>query len=194
MSDTFNIPELTYKRTARRHLPHILSASSITTAKMAFALRSLLLLCGISGLLTGVWCETVEVPCCPTGWVRLRDRCFVYRDDADLNYLDAEAACNGLGGNLATVRDSVENALILQLVKDANAGSFDHTWFGLHDGFQESKFVRIDGVKSKFFFWGQDQPDNFSGNEDCAEIYPPGQWNDENCADEQHYLCSIDLW
>ncbi|XP_077425248.1 galactose-specific lectin nattectin-like [Vanacampus margaritifer] len=163
---------------------------------MAFALGSLLLLCGISGLMTGVLCdESVTVPCCPTGWVRLRDRCFTYRGEADLNFLQAEASCNSLGGNLATIQDPVENALVMQLVRDNNGGDLEDTWIGLHDAIEEGKFVRIDGVKSKFFDWSPDQPDDFLGEEDCAEIFSAlGNWNDDECTDTQHYLCSMDLW
>ncbi|XP_019746316.1 galactose-specific lectin nattectin-like [Hippocampus comes] len=162
---------------------------------MAFALRSLLLLCGISGLLTGVWSdETVTVPCCPDGWVRLQDRCFIYINNP-LSFSAAEAACQNAGGNLASIRDSVENALCYQLVLDANNNAIVDTWIGLNDGVEEGRFVRNDGSVSKFLnFRGPIQPDNFMGNEDCAEIDTEGQWNDETCSDTQDYLCSINLW
>ncbi|XP_051912965.1 alpha-N-acetylgalactosamine-specific lectin-like isoform X2 [Hippocampus zosterae] len=162
---------------------------------MAFALRSLLLLCGISALLTGVLSdETVTVPCCPSGWIRLQDRCFIYIN-TPRTFSAAEAACQTAGGNLASIRDSVENALCFQLVRDANANTVTDTWIGLNDALQEGKFVRNDGSVSKFFdFRGPTQPDNFMGNEDCVEIDFTGQWNDETCTDTQDYLCSINLW
>ncbi|XP_049608624.1 galactose-specific lectin nattectin [Syngnathus scovelli] len=157
------------------------------------ALRALLLLCGISGLLTGAFSVNVTVPECPAGWVRLEDRCFIYRDNA-LNFTTAEGMCNNAGGTLATISNSVENALAFQLVRDANNGSVVDTWIGLHDGITEGKFVRTDGSKSKFFDFRANQPDNFAGNEDCVEIDNEGQWNDETCTDRQDFLCSINLW
>ncbi|XP_037102269.1 galactose-specific lectin nattectin-like [Syngnathus acus] len=157
------------------------------------ALRALLLLCGISGLVTGVFSVNVTVPECPDGWVRLENRCFIYRDNP-LAYTAAEAMCNSAGGTLASISDSVENALAFQLVRDANSGSVVDTWIGVHDGITEGKFIRIDGSKSKFFDFRAGQPDDFGGDEDCVEIDDEGQWNDETCTDTQDFLCSINLW
>ncbi|XP_057686125.1 galactose-specific lectin nattectin-like [Corythoichthys intestinalis] len=162
---------------------------------MAFALRVLLLLCGISGLFTGVWSvATVPIPCCPTGWTRFMDRCFVFQNTR-LNFTDAVEACNNMNGSfLAPVRNSVEDALLFQLIRNGNGGAVRDTWIGFHDAIKEGTFVSIDGEKSKFQNFRTGQPDNFLDGEDCAEIDDEGNWNDDGCADQNTYLCAKDLW
>ncbi|XP_061663742.1 galactose-specific lectin nattectin-like [Syngnathoides biaculeatus] len=160
---------------------------------MAFALHSLLFLCGLSTLLTGVYSlDTVPIPCCPDGWVRFRDRCFIYRDTS-LEYSDAEDACNLLNGNLACIRNAEENALVFQLIRDANNGSIIDTWIGLNDGIEEGRFVCVDGINSKFLNFRDGQPDDFEDDEDCAEIDDDGLWNDDMCTDDQPFICAINL-
>ncbi|XP_061636033.1 galactose-specific lectin nattectin-like [Phyllopteryx taeniolatus] len=161
---------------------------------MAFALRSLLLFCGISALLTGVWSvANVSIPGCPTGWDRLNDRCFIYRTTS-LSFAAAEEACNNAGGNLATIRNAVEDALAFQLIRNANSGLIVDSWIGHHDGIEEGDFILVDGVDSKFEnFREPNQPDNFL-NEDCVEIDDEGDWNDDSCTDTQPFLCAINLW
>ncbi|XP_077369793.1 type-2 ice-structuring protein-like [Festucalex cinctus] len=194
MSDTFNIPELTYKRTARRHLPHILSASSITTPKMAFALRSLLLLCGISGLLTGVWSSdvTVKVPCCSEGWTRLNDRCF-YVVDQLRDFQDAEDTCEALGGNLASILSAVEHAVVLALV-DAEVGDDQIAWIGYNDRAVSGTYVWTDGSSTAgnpvFFETGGTTPEDCTVTNDGTDTE---FWDDEDCTSTVPFVCVDDV-
>ncbi|XP_077463564.1 C-type mannose receptor 2-like [Stigmatopora argus] len=161
---------------------------------MAFAPRVLLLLCGISGLFSAVLCvATVPVPCCPPGWVRWRDTCYIFQD-TEVNYTQAVEACNNLtGAYLAPIHDSVEDALARQLIFNS-LGSMGQTWIGRHDGLTEGDFVLIDGEKSKFENFQTGQPDDFLSAEDCVEINQFGLWNDDGCGDNNYYLCAKDLW
>lgn len=45
-------------------------------------------------------------------------------------------------------------------------------------------------------FWGKDQPNSFDGrNQDCVEFWRrstrAGNWNDEACNVDEHYLCEM---
>ncbi|XP_077580727.1 lectin BRA-3-like [Stigmatopora nigra] len=162
---------------------------------MAFAPRVLLLLCGISGLFSAVHgvLDTVPVPCCPDGWVRWRNTCYIFQS-TQLNYTDAAVACNGMmGAYLAPIHDSVENALAEELIRQQFSGQIRDTWIGRNDGLTEGDFVLINGDKSKFENFRTNQPDNFQ-DEDCAEIDNEGDWNDDDCADLNYYLCAKPLW
>ncbi|XP_061758843.1 galactose-specific lectin nattectin-like [Nerophis ophidion] len=159
---------------------------------MAVALRVFFLLCG---LMTGGLCAApaISAPACPAGWTRLDCRCFIYQA-TEVSFAAAEEECQNIGGNLASIRNSLENALAYQLVRDANAGSIPDTWIGLFDSVEEENFLWVDGSKSSFRFFRSDQPDDFQGGEDCVEIHRVEErWNDDGCTDLNPFVCSMDL-
>ncbi|XP_061907920.1 galactose-specific lectin nattectin-like [Entelurus aequoreus] len=160
---------------------------------MAVALRVFFLLCS---LMTGGLCAAppIEAPACPTGWTRLDCRCFIFQA-GPATFAEAEAACQAIDGNLASLRNSLENALAYQLVKDANSGAIPDTWIGLFDSVDEGNFFWVDGSKSSFRNFRSGQPDDFEGAEDCVEIHRVEErWNDDGCGDSRAYLCSLDLY
>nr|XP_057940060.1 C-type lectin mannose-binding isoform-like [Doryrhamphus excisus] len=102
---------------------------------MAFALRVFFLLCGISGMLTGVWAWPLMKDngvCCPEGWTQVNDRCYILQTD-HRNFSDAESICNIIGGNLASIRDDVENFVVFAV---ARLGQSVPAWIGLHNAFE----------------------------------------------------------
>ncbi|XP_049608614.1 snaclec rhodocetin subunit delta [Syngnathus scovelli] len=164
------------------------------------ALRSLLLLCGISGLLTGVWSSggVVKVPCCPKHWVRLNDRCFRIVQE-DRTFDDAELACQAIGGNLASILSSVEHAVILALV-DMELGASQTAWIGFNDQATEATFVWTDGSPSPLppagfrAFEDVDAPN--SAAEDCVVTNTGTDtlfWNDVDCTSTVPYVCVTDV-
>ncbi|XP_061664180.1 galactose-specific lectin nattectin-like [Syngnathoides biaculeatus] len=179
--------KLPYKRPARFRLQHILLASSIRTAKMAFTLRSVFLLCGISGLLTAVWAGK-DGNYCPKDWSQLDDHCYIFINQ-ERSFIDAEQICLLRGGNLASILDAKENALVLELIRDA-LGEIQDTWVGLHDGPSEGTFIWTDGSPAEISGFTTPQPDDFGGNEDCVEISRDTEaWNDETCTDLNFFVC-----
>nr|XP_061812425.1 galactose-specific lectin nattectin-like [Nerophis lumbriciformis] len=98
---------------------------------MALALRSLFLLCGLNGLLTGVGSfpsKMFKDVSCPEGWTQLDCRCYIYQSEAR-EFADAEAVCGILGGNLISIGSDLENAIAQELSEDG--GSV--VWIGYHD-------------------------------------------------------------
>jgi hypothetical protein len=39
--------------------------------------------------------------------------------------------------------------------------------------------------------WSNGEPNNVSTNEDCAEIYATGRWNDEACTATRGFICEV---
>ncbi|XP_061758185.1 struthiocalcin-2-like isoform X2 [Nerophis ophidion] len=156
---------------------------------MAFAPRAFFLLCGIIGL-TGVWSLPVheeEDGCCPKGWTQLDKRCFIYKEEAR-SFLDAESICNLLGGNLVSILSSLENVVVLEVIK-LTADPVPDTWIGLHQALETENFLWTDG--SEFGF------DNFAQTlsaGDCAEIESDDElWDLDDCTDENPYVCARDI-
>ncbi|XP_061833298.1 snaclec alboaggregin-A subunit beta'-like [Nerophis lumbriciformis] len=156
---------------------------------MAFTLRVLFLLCGISGLFTGVLSNDSKKKdsCCPEGWTRLDDHCYVVKDDPR-TFADAEEVCQLLHGNLASVTSAVKNAVVYQLVLEENLSS---AWIGYHDALQNSDFLWTDGSDPDAFV-------NFAGGSptdsgDCVIITTDGEWSDVDCETTEAYACITDV-
>ncbi|XP_049608608.1 galactose-specific lectin nattectin [Syngnathus scovelli] len=158
--------------------------SSIRSAEMGFALRSVFLLCG---LLAGVLAFP-EVTYCPKGWTQLDDSCFMFVPQRR-TFVDAEHVCILKGGNLASVLDAKEHALVVELIREQFDPILD-TWIGLSDAIQEGTFLWTDGSPLDFTAYGTTQPDNFEGTEDCVEISDDNElWNDDGCTDMNYFVC-----
>ncbi|XP_077424029.1 galactose-specific lectin nattectin-like [Vanacampus margaritifer] len=161
---------------------------------MAFALRSLFLLCGISGLLTGVWSNRVihyKDNGCPRGWTRLDCKCYIYEDE-QRTYADAESICNILGGNLASIHSDLENAFVVELIK-ANSDTGEG-WIGLHDAIEDGDYIWTDGSDEDFLNFDTTNSEPNSNTGDCVEVdLMDGLWQTADCTDENEYLCIRDL-
>nr|XP_057907855.1 galactose-specific lectin nattectin-like [Doryrhamphus excisus] len=154
---------------------------------MAFSLHVLVLLCGLSGLLTGAWAwpSRNRALCCPKGWDQFNDRCYIYQDEAR-TFADAERICNILGGNLASISDELENAVVYHLVEEAGA---NQAWIGLSDAIENDEYFWTDGVKFVFENFASGEP----GADECVAIEAAGgEWVGESCDTEEPYVCVAD--
>ncbi|XP_077580952.1 galactose-specific lectin nattectin-like [Stigmatopora nigra] len=150
---------------------------------MAITLRSFLILCGILGFLTG----TVKT-CCPKGWTQLDDRCFIYQDE-EREFADAEAVCQILGGNLASVHSAFEYVAVLALIKErSEPNSNRDVWLGLHEAIELEAYQWTDGSPFDFNAFNSDD-----GNGSCVEIdYSDLSWDNADCDDTMRYVCARD--
>ncbi|XP_061682922.1 galactose-specific lectin nattectin-like [Syngnathoides biaculeatus] len=159
---------------------------------MRFGLLSLLLLCGISELLTGAWSRpTKEVQVhnsCPKGWTQLDCNCYLYQDEGR-TFADAESVCNILGGNLVSIHSALENSFVLELIRQSSKK--DKTWIGLHDAIEDNDFIWTDGSDVDFLRFDDHEP---NGSGPCVQIDERnGFWEDAYCADELSYVCIRDV-
>ncbi|KAL6098608.1 layn [Pungitius sinensis] len=123
-----------------------------------------------------------------------------------LNFVEAELACRRDGGQLLSVESASEQKIIEQLITELRTTDGDF-WIGLrrNHGDEESssdcssQYYWLDGSKSTFRKWHQDEPS--CGYEVCVVMYhqpsaPPGlgglymfQWNDDNCETKNNFIC-----
>lgn len=49
-----------------------------------------------------------------------------------------------------------------------------------------------DGSAVDYVNWGDNEPNNFHGSEDCVElVVGNGKWNDVNCYSKRNWICKI---
>ncbi|XP_061908280.1 lithostathine-1-alpha-like [Entelurus aequoreus] len=151
---------------------------------MAFSLRVLFLLCGISGALTAALPVSKKEVCCPDGWTQKDEHCYIYKEEKR-TFADAERICNLIGGNLASIRTPVENAVVYQLVVK---GGGDEAWIGLHDAVKSQNYLWTDGTPFVFANFAS----GGSGSDECVVIETTGNdglWKGEPCTDDEPYVC-----
>jgi hypothetical protein len=100
----------------------------------------------------------------------------------------ARAACLQWGGALARIDSAEQDQLLGEHM------SLD-SWLGANDLGIEGEIVWQDGTSLTFTNWGEAQPDDFLGNEDCVEKLARNQtWNDAPCGNANAYFCQRPLY
>lgn len=98
---------------------------------------------------------------------------------------DARDICSNAGYQLASIRDSGEQAYIDGLLQSGNLFAQYSLWIGINDQSSEGTFVWEDGWSGGYEYWGLNEPNNENGNEDCGQINWPvdvdAEWNDALC-------------
>lgn len=93
-------------------------------------------------------------------------------------YDDARLACQAIGLDLAVPGSAGENTFLLGLLP---SGWTDSSWFGLNDLALEGTFRTVAGALPTYSRWAGGEPNNYNGNEDCAQMTSAG-WNDLDCS------------
>uniref|UniRef100_A0A3P9DNL5 C-type lectin domain-containing protein n=1 Tax=Maylandia zebra TaxID=106582 RepID=A0A3P9DNL5_9CICH len=139
------------------------------------------------------WNDHCEVtPSCPAGWTRFGGRCFIFNSSMK-TWTDAECSCQTLGGNLASYHSTAEYTFIRELTRTA-AGSYLTAWVGGNDRENETVWKWSDGSQFDFTNWGNGEPDNSGGGQDCMEINFNGRdyVNDQRCNSQRGFVCVRD--
>nr|XP_024662267.1 type-2 ice-structuring protein [Maylandia zebra] len=131
-------------------------------------------------------------PSCPAGWTRFGGRCFIFNSSMK-TWTDAECSCQTLGGNLASYHSTAEYTFIRELTRTA-AGSYLTAWVGGNDRENETVWKWSDGSQFDFTNWGNGEPDNSGGGQDCMEINFNGRdyVNDQRCNSQRGFVCVRD--
>ncbi|MEZ4469980.1 MAG: lectin-like protein [bacterium] len=95
-----------------------------------------------------------------------------------LNWANAQAACQAIGGNLVTLESAEEFALFDALTL---------YWLGLSDQAEEGTFVWASGSDAAYRAFLAGEPNN-DGNQDCVQVYQGG-WDDLQCGNSRAYIC-----
>lgn len=96
---------------------------------------------------------------------------------ANGRWSEAESTAQVLGGHLATVDDAAENAWVLSTFYLPHPGPFA-LWIGFNDATNEGVFEWVGGAPTAYTNWDANEPNNFNGVEDFAQMGSLGKWND----------------
>uniref|UniRef100_A0A3B5LIR9 C-type lectin domain-containing protein n=1 Tax=Xiphophorus couchianus TaxID=32473 RepID=A0A3B5LIR9_9TELE len=117
---------------------------------------------------------------CPAGWRKFQYSCY-FPSTTKKTWTLSREDCHSKGADLAIVTINLKFLL-------------KNVWIGLTDGGVEGQWKWVDGTPLTLTFWAQGQPNSHQGrNQDCVEVWlrtkGDGDWNDENCSVEQHWIC-----
>ncbi|MBF0337229.1 MAG: VCBS repeat-containing protein [Nitrospirae bacterium] len=119
------------------------------------------------------------------------------RIDTQMTWADAKANCEKLGGYLATITSTDENKFLIDNLFSVTPND-KFCWLGATDAESEGTWKWVTNEKLEFTNWDSYQPDNYQGNENCLEYWPPKtqwnsgtewKWNDSDCSNSKVSLC-----
>ncbi len=101
-------------------------------------------------------------------------------------WVEATNDCAAVGAHLVSITSQTEQDFVQSMPHPSG-------WIGGFQGPQEGPFNWVTSEPFDFEAFGDGQPDDFNGVEDCVEIRRDGTWNDLPCDDRRPYLCERDV-
>ena len=107
--------------------------------------------------------------------------------ESGLTWTGARDGCRSRDDyELVTIDDGAEQSWIQGVI----AGWSSNVWWWIGYNDRDARWWEepddawewVDGSGSSYTHWANNQPDNYSYNEDCAHLYGDGHWNDLNCS------------
>ncbi|VDI09689.1 selectin, platele [Mytilus galloprovincialis] len=128
---------------------------------------------------------------CPSGWKEYKNHCYYTSPDTK-TWNRAEKICIQMGGYLAQITDSAEDAWVVNLLRKAVQHPAGY-WMGAED-FKDGKWRWTnDSSKLRYSHWNDYEPSNSGGVEHCAHFwkYANFRWNDAPCynSNGMGYIC-----
>merc|ERR1719228_2737597 len=97
---------------------------------------------------------------------RRRDKCFnVF--STEVAWADAQTACEGYGGNLATIESAAEQTAVEGLLAGTDI------WIGLNDITTDQEWTWYDGATFSYDNWWTNRPKN-NADQDCVKMKTTG--------------------
>ncbi|XP_072544232.1 macrophage mannose receptor 1-like [Salminus brasiliensis] len=127
---------------------------------------------------------------CAPDWVKFQDKCYKVHLE-EKTWMDARSFCMQLGGNLASVTNSLQQAVLLLQMADDN---FSDLWLGLNN-LADSRFKWTDGSPVAFTDWSTEDSGYYAMESLCATMggrqrVHPGKWVNKDCNETSGYICS----
>ncbi|XP_035670035.1 uncharacterized protein LOC118411665 [Branchiostoma floridae] len=130
------------------------------------------------------------VTCEDPSWLYFQDSCYLFVDYFNGRSWDgARQDCRSAGGDLVSLGSPEEAGFVFQqagrqLVYGTRA------WIGLREYGVEGVYSWSDQTPVSFFNWGQGEPNDHNGEQQCGAMYlHNGQWDDDNCGMQHNYIC-----
>lgn len=132
---------------------------------------------------------------CPDEWTSFGGSCYTLGSEL-LAWTDAEEMCRLYDADLAVIESQNENEFLKRFLNEHHSAS--HVWIGATDIFNEGHFMWLRSFKSVAFNdWSVGEPNQAHGSnsEDCVQMRREfqWQWNDESCAQTDHFVCELEL-
>ena len=112
-----------------------------------------------------------------------------------LSWDSAQAFAASIGGHLATFASTTENLEVVASV-NSNVGTGGY-WFGLRQDINgagpNEGWGWATGESLTFTNWGDSEPNNVNGIEDCGELNLNGTWNDADCEVLRRFVVEVTL-
>ncbi|XP_076145038.1 CD209 antigen-like protein C [Alosa pseudoharengus] len=126
---------------------------------------------------------------CTDGWEYFRGSFYYFASD-NTNWDEGRTACVAMGGDLVIIESAEEMDFLRLQLRILKKNEY---FIGLTDGQVEGSWWWMDNttlIDPKF--WGQNQPDNYGGVEDC-DIILYYVWNDIPCDRVYKRICERKL-
>ncbi|KAH3713081.1 C-type lectin domain family 17, member A-like isoform X2 [Dreissena polymorpha] len=127
---------------------------------------------------------------CPDGFLTHGEKCYHFSHDTE-TYSGARAICSEDLGNgyLVEIDSMEENNFLAGEAKRLN----QYYRIGLNDLAEEGQWVWSHSLRhAEFTKWTPGEPDNWTNDENCAQLRPDGDWNDIPCSQLKNYICETD--
>ena len=114
-----------------------------------------------------------------------------------VSWKEAQRRCESMGGNLANVESSAENAFIHSLARrQYQPDRKDGLWLGASDEQSEGNWKSVSGDRLRFTNWGKGQPNNKQNAEHFLMMWigNDGSWSDQPERSHQHTTYFVCEW
>ena len=102
---------------------------------------------------------------------------------ASLTWKQAKAACEDMGGHLATSTSAEKNSFLTNLA----AGST--VWIGGTDEPDNGVWGWVTGETWSYTNWSSGEPNDYGGRQDFLRLYSNGTWDDDGANSAAPYIC-----
>ena len=110
-----------------------------------------------------------------------------YFSNVDTTWYEADNMSDNVGGHLVTISSEEENDFISSLIQQTG----NNSWIGFSDIATEGDWVWTTGEDVVYTNWAAGEP-NDQNDEDCAEMYGDGSWNDNQCDWDRAFIMEVD--
>ena len=110
-----------------------------------------------------------------------------------MNFISANTYCeNTFDTHLATVTSFENLVSIRHCIVTGGINVNNWLLIGANDLSSEGNFEWFDGTPISYYNnWGNGEPNNYNGNEDCTEMYASLLWNDAPCTSRnEKFICN----
>ncbi|XP_067354722.1 C-type lectin domain family 10 member A-like [Channa argus] len=129
--------------------------------------------------------QQLETSRCIGNCTRFGNSC-LFISNSTKTWNESNQVCNGLGGQLVIINTQEKQDFLSSTLGKSS-------WIGLTDQQNEGVWKWVDGTVVNRTFWPSPQPDNWLGNENCAQISKqytaPNNWNDLSCNSQLNFVC-----